>query len=214
MNLYHMRYQPIFDRQKRIYGYEALYASIHNAEIFADAEPVFELDCFRSAIILAYGIAETLFVNLSLGALLAIGSATLAKYAFKHFRPGQVVIEITEHGRPIKQSEGKLAIKQAHSFGFKIALDDFGTGNTLWLLDEPIDFLKLNIALVQNLHRHPFKQRLISVLTQGDHIVIAEGVETKSEFESCYRAGVQLFQGYYLGKPGKLPSRIKTVGHK
>lgn len=185
MNLYNMRYQPIFDRQKRIYGYEALYASTHNAEIFANAEPTFEFECFQSALTLARGIPEILFVNLSLGALLAIGSATLAKYAFKYFQHGQVVIEITEHGRTVRQSDGKLAVKQARLAGFKIALDDFGTGNTLWLVDEEIDFLKLSMALVQNLHRYPVKQGLISELARG-HTVIAEGVETKSEFE-CER---------------------------
>ena len=43
--------------------------------------------------------------------------------------------------------------------------------------------------------------RIVLDLHAGNMLVVAEGVEEKEEFEYLIGLGVDLFQGFYLGRP-------------
>jgi len=89
----------------------------------------------------------------------------------------------------------------------EIALDDFGTGFN----DEAaVDFyaphmIKIDRSLITDIDKDVKKQEYIKKLTSDMHdkmiVVLAEGIETKEEFDFLVGIGVDFFQGYYLGRP-------------
>ncbi|MBR6451710.1 MAG: EAL domain-containing protein [Lachnospiraceae bacterium] len=88
-----------------------------------------------------------------------------------------------------------------------IAIDDFGTG--LGNMDA-VDlykprFVKLDRHLICDIDHIPEKQTNVRSLLDTFHkrniLVVAEGVETKEEFEYLVSLGVDYLQGYYLAMP-------------
>jgi EAL domain-containing protein (putative c-di-GMP-specific phosphodiesterase class I) len=88
-----------------------------------------------------------------------------------------------------------------------IAIDDYGTGlndmSVVNMYDTKI--VKLDRHLISGIDHLPEKQenvkKTVLDLHSRDILVLAEGVEEKEEFEYLVSLGVDLFQGYYLGKP-------------
>ena len=88
-----------------------------------------------------------------------------------------------------------------------IAIDDYGTGiNDMSVVNMyETKIVKLDRHLISGIDHLPEKQenvkKTVIVLHSRDILVLAEGVEEKDEFEYLVSLGVDLFQGYYLGKP-------------
>lgn len=88
-----------------------------------------------------------------------------------------------------------------------ISLDDYGTGindlDKVNILDPHI--VKIDRSLLSNIDQDVYKQanckEIIDMLHGMNKLVVAEGVETKEEFEYLAELGADLFQGYYLGRP-------------
>ena len=94
------------------------------------------------------------------------------------------------------------------NLGFRIALDDLGAGYaglTSFALLEP-DMVKLDMALVRDVHREASKQTVVKTIVgmckELNIIVTAEGIETPEERDALTRAGCDLMQGYLFAKPG------------
>ena len=95
-------------------------------------------------------------------------------------------------------------------FGIKISLDDFGTGYSslsyLKMLD--IDYLKVDQSFVRDLEIDPDDRALCEAMIVMAHKlglkVVAEGIETKGQFDLLVSAGCDFGQGYLFAKP--LPS--------
>jgi EAL domain-containing protein (putative c-di-GMP-specific phosphodiesterase class I) len=96
---------------------------------------------------------------------------------------------------------------QLHACDIRLAFDDFGAGqNRLTeLADAPPDFVKLDRNLVRDLDRAPGRQELIEALNRvatGLGIrLVAEGIETADEADTCLRLGCRLGQGFLFGTP-------------
>ncbi len=88
--------------------------------------------------------------------------------------------------------------------GVKIALDDFGrrSSTLLSLLQYPVDILKIDRALVEDMHL-PKQQAVMgsmAALAQNlDVRMVVEGVEDEATREELLRAGVRFMQGYRFG---------------
>lgn len=88
-----------------------------------------------------------------------------------------------------------------------ISLDDYGTGindlNRVIFIQPGI--VKLDRSLISDIDRDIYKQanvkEVIDMLHLMSKTVVAEGVETKAEFDYLVKLGADLFQGYYLAKP-------------
>jgi len=152
-----------------------------------------------------------LFVNLHVNdlddATLYDAKAPLSRVA------ARVVLEITERGS-IESVQGvEDKVRALRALGYRIALDDIGAGyanlNSLTAL-EP-DVVKLDMALVRNIHEHGTKQRIVSAMVELSRAMkidlVAEGVETKLELDVLMGLGCELFQGYYFARPGPFPSK-------
>ena len=119
-----------------------------------------------------------------------------------------IVIEITE--QELITDLDRLAddLSALRARGARIALDDTGAGYSGLrhvTLMRP-DVIKLDRALVENLHTDPAKLALlesfINFARRTGAQLCAEGVESDEELDTLVELGVDLGQGYRLGRPG------------
>ena len=153
----------------------------------------------------ALGQTERLFIN-------SIASACMSKEEEADLwnRYGRylsrVVTELTE-GEPVNQEYMRRKIAVTKEWNGLIAIDDFGAGynSETVLLDMEPDIIKVDMSLVQRIHEDPNRQLILNNIldfaAQNHITVLAEGVETKEELEFLIQCGVELFQGYYIGRP-------------
>jgi EAL domain-containing protein (putative c-di-GMP-specific phosphodiesterase class I) len=123
------------------------------------------------------------------------------------FDPRCLILEITE-SEVITDNEATLHnLAALRLLGVRIALDDFGTGYSTFLhLDRlPVDIVKIDKSLVDNLGSADDKRSLAAALVQLAHTLgygtIAEGVENAAQQEALREMGCVYAQGYHLGKP-------------
>jgi EAL domain-containing protein (putative c-di-GMP-specific phosphodiesterase class I) len=138
----------------------------------------------------------------------------LEKY---NLSPDQIVLELTEKEAVTDYKQFENIIDHYRKQGFRIAVDDAGTGyNSLkTLLYLKPEFIKIDKSLIRNIAENTTQQYLVELLLefaiQSGTKVIAEGIETLVELRFLQDLGVQMGQGYALGKPlqelmkGKLP---------
>ena len=91
--------------------------------------------------------------------------------------------------------------------GFKIAIDDFGMDNSNFgrFMEMDFDYIKLDAVFIKNLNTNKKDRILVSTITTLAHSLgmqtIAEYVENEEIEEAAVQCGVDLLQGYYIGKP-------------
>lgn len=117
-----------------------------------------------------------------------------------------VVMEMIESEQ---QDPESLSVKRHYREEHKIqiALDDFGTGYSTEgvLLEIKPEYVKIDISIISGIEadhdRQTLLANLVSFCKPRGIKIIAEGVETREEMAYLIRAGVDLLQGYYLGRP-------------
>lgn len=132
-----------------------------------------------------------------------------AKEYSESFKPikEKMVIEILEY-MLATQDVWDAKLKHVEDYpGILISLDDFGTGyNGLGAVNyfNP-RIVKLDRSLITNVDTDVIKQKNIekfcNLFHSENRLVLAEGIETKTEYDYLMQQNVDLFQGYYLGKP-------------
>jgi len=129
----------------------------------------------------------------------------------------RVVFEVVESDEVADVPHLLATLDVYRRAGFRVALDDVGAGfaslNLLHALKP--DFIKLDLDLVRDVDRDPFKAMLASKLIEaglGLGIgVIAEGVETASEWTWLRECGATYVQGYYFARPAATISAARTI---
>jgi EAL domain-containing protein (putative c-di-GMP-specific phosphodiesterase class I) len=121
----------------------------------------------------------------------------------------RVVLEITERAALDRLPDVRGRIATLRKLGYRIALDDLGAGYAglaSFTLLEP-DIVKLDMALVRDIHRQPTKQTVVRTMTsmckELGIVVTAEGIETPEERDELANAGSDLMQGYLFAHPGE-----------
>jgi diguanylate cyclase (GGDEF)-like protein/PAS domain S-box-containing protein len=116
-------------------------------------------------------------------------------------------IEITETilMKNLRQAIDSLA--RLHARGISIAIDDFGTGysSLSYLKTLPIHSLKIDRGFVHDICIDDNDQKIVRTLISMAHSmdikVVAEGVETREQFELLSEYAVDEIQGNLLSKP-------------
>ena len=132
---------------------------------------------------------------------------TLAAAKANGFPINQIMFEMTEHEAVNEPDHFAMIVRSYKDMGFTTALDDFGSGGAgLTLLASVMpDIIKLDMALVRNVHISPVKRTILSALVEiCDRFgirIIAEGIEVKAEARALLDLGITLFQGYYFSRP-------------
>ncbi len=94
------------------------------------------------------------------------------------------------------------------------ALDDYGSGysNEGNLITLDPDFIKIDISIIRGIESDPDKQEVVRNIVSYAHQrgmqIVAEGIETAAELRTSRALGADLFQGYFLSRPGAVPSAI------
>ena len=129
---------------------------------------------------------------------------TIEKY---HVSSKQIELEITESVliNDYKEITDKLTVLR--DYGIKISLDDFGTGysSLSYLKNLPLDTLKIDKSFIDTVttdyNSKVIMETIIYMAGKLGLDTIAEGVESKEQFEYLCNAGCCDIQGYYLGRP-------------
>ena len=87
--------------------------------------------------------------------------------------------------------------------GYKIALDDFTFNDPRECLVDLADFIKVDLRLTEPAKAKEIAERYKS----SHHLMLAEKVETREEFQFAKQAGFQFFQGFYFSRPQMVCTR-------
>ena len=121
--------------------------------------------------------------------------------------PERLEIELTETAIFEDRERSMHVLRQIKALGVGVALDDFGTGySSLEVLRSfPFDKIKLDRFFMSEIESSTTAKAVIrSVLALGKNLaipVLAEGVETRSQFRILAQEGFDEMQGYLLGRP-------------
>ncbi|MFW6078491.1 MAG: EAL domain-containing protein, partial [Gemmatimonadota bacterium] len=121
--------------------------------------------------------------------------------------PGRVVFEITERIAIRDYPRFQAVLAAFRERGFRFAVDDAGSGYAGLgsIANLAPDFIKLDITLITEIGTNFLKQNLVQTLVgfaeEHGAKVVAEGVETREEYETVRRLGVHFAQGFYFHRP-------------
>jgi EAL domain-containing protein (putative c-di-GMP-specific phosphodiesterase class I) len=96
------------------------------------------------------------------------------------------------------------AIEELKQLGVGVSIDDFGTGysSLSYLKRLPIQTLKIDRSFVDNVTENPddmvIVRAILSLGTQLNLQVVAEGVETRVQHDLLRAEGCRLAQGHYF----------------
>ena len=229
-------FQPIVHASDpgRIYAYEALlrgtagrgldspddiFRVAHDADLLAQVD----LAARRTAIqeYAKHGVSERLFINFTPSSIydpatcLRTTVQLLDDLGISHDR---VVFEVVESEDVDDIDHLRGILDYYRSGGFHVALDDLGAGfsSLTRLAQLRPDYVKLDIELVRNVNVDRFKSEIAKKLIEAARTlelsVIAEGVETKGEFDWVVANGANYVQGFYVCKPATPPPKLAAVG--
>jgi PAS domain S-box-containing protein len=132
-----------------------------------------------------------------------------ARLAYLLWKAGarSVVLEMTEHEAiaDYQHLRGQIDLL---GIPVRLAVDDAGAGfaSLRHILELRPDIIKLDRSLIIDIDHDPVRQGLVAGLRQfgstAGALVIAEGVETPAEYATLMDLGIELGQGYLLGRPG------------
>jgi diguanylate cyclase len=126
--------------------------------------------------------------------------------------PAQLELEITETALVRDLNRALATLRRIKMLGVRIAMDDFGTGYSSLsnLRAFPFDKIKIDGSFIKSVNINEQAAAIVrSVLGLGRALslpVLAEGVETRAEFDFLESEQCNEAQGYLLGKPGDIKS--------
>lgn len=121
--------------------------------------------------------------------------------------PGRLCFQVTEGIAATHITQTQMLGESLRKRGFRFALDGFGAGrDPEGLLNSvPLDFIKIDGALVQSLTTDPEIQTKVRGLVEqarGKSVqTIAERVENANTMAVLWQLGVQYIQGYFVNAP-------------
>ena len=121
--------------------------------------------------------------------------------------PSQLTLELTENVLMDRVDGAVETLARLRELGVSLSIDDFGTGysSLAYLSSLPIDSLKIDASFVRGMRTGSKEAEVVrAIVTLGASLgksVIAEGIETESQFDQLRRMGCEAGQGYHLSRP-------------
>lgn len=122
-------------------------------------------------------------------------------------RPSMLKLELTESTVLEDVEDTIRKMHEIMALGVSFSMDDFGTGysSLQYLKRLPLDQIKIDRSFVRDITTDPddaaIVQTIIAMTEALGLNVIAEGVETREQFEFLDLRGCHAFQGYLFSKP-------------
>ena len=226
-NELYLMYQPLFDANRQIHGFEALLRWQHpelglvppdqfiplaedTGLILPIGDWVLREACRQAMSWKTEGLADTkIFVNIS---ALQLGQSDFThsvSYALKlsDLPPSRLELEVTESFIVPSFKKATQRLEPLQDLGVSIAIDDFGTGHSSFsvLHKLPINAIKVDRSFVSRIDKDPSGlstvRAIINLAHQLGMKTVAEGVETEAQFSLLTDMQCEYFQGYLLSKP-------------
>ncbi|MDD3478443.1 MAG: EAL domain-containing protein, partial [Candidatus Izemoplasmatales bacterium] len=226
-NQLYLLYQPLVDNKSEIYGFEALVR--WKSPTLGEVSPqVFIANAEESHLIIPIGtwilreacktqvLLKEIFnkdfvisVNVSPVQIVQKDFTDVLRRIIREtdIDPKSLVLEITEGVLIESTIYLEETINFLHDIGAKIALDDFGTGyaSLTYLRKIPFDNLKIDKSFVDGIFAtkkdHSIIGTIVELVHNLDMKVVAEGVETRKQYEYLKQISTDVFQGFLFSKP-------------
>jgi EAL and modified HD-GYP domain-containing signal transduction protein len=197
--------QPIVDRRGELVGYELLYRARGT-----DDRACFEDEDSASLHVLStllhdLGAPQVLagrqgFVNVGPGSLRDAGALVL-------MNPRRTVLELSRSIEPDAETIGRIRMLREMGFGIAVSAAPPMESLAPWL---PVaSHLKVDLRRVPDAQLDVF----VPALRYGDHVLVAEKVETETQMRRCRELGFHAMQGWHVGRPEVMGSVKLGVSH-
>ena len=183
--------QPIFDRNRKVWGYELLFRSAASQTRFDGTEAT-----SATRQVISNGMLSIGFDKLLRGkhACINFGREMLLQDLYTSLPHQTTVIELTEDIEP--DTEVVAAVKRMRAQGYRIALDDFRACPQM----EPLVALA-NMIKVEMFTPKPQQEAMVREFHDRGIRMLSEKVETDVDFRWALRAGYDYFQGNFFSCP-------------
>jgi EAL domain-containing protein (putative c-di-GMP-specific phosphodiesterase class I) len=131
--------------------------------------------------------------------------------------PRQITLECTEQQAVSDVVPLKRQVKALRRLGFGFAIDDAGAGYASFALIAALrpSVIKIDREIIHGLARDDAKQALVEAFVSfGRRIgarLLAEGIEKRADLAALKSLGVELGQGYLLGRPSPTPDAPRRL---
>lgn len=121
--------------------------------------------------------------------------------------PPRLHFEVTETSLAAEPMAALDILTRLRLKGFPLAIDDFGVGysSLMQLRELPLSALKVDKSFVRRMDRDPASKAIVERSIALGHdlglTVIAEGAETRSDWDALRLAGCDAVQGYVVHAP-------------
>jgi diguanylate cyclase (GGDEF)-like protein/PAS domain S-box-containing protein len=221
-------YQPQVDAaSKKINGMEALLRWRHpsgrivpplefiplleeTGMILAVGDWVLQAACAQAQALREEGLPpQTVAVNISLHQFRQPGFVQRVRDVLQQtgLAPEYLELEITEGVLIDNVKEAAQTLEELSAVGVSLSIDDFGTGYSSmhYLRRLPFDVLKIDKSFVQGLPYDKDDGAIVTAIITLAHSMelklVAEGVETREQFEFVSDLGCHSIQGYFFSNP-------------
>ena len=159
-----------------------------------------------------------LSINLSANAFENDNLADYVEEMFAKYKvnPSDIIFEITESLAVRRPMHVERHISALRKLGCELALDDFGTGYSSfsYLQKLRFDYIKIDGTFVQDILNNPVDQKMIKLIAEigreAGMRTVAEYVQNADSLVMLGELGVDLAQGYFVGRPTKAPKYKST----
>ncbi len=121
--------------------------------------------------------------------------------------PALLTLEITETAILDNRQKANEILAALHALGVNLSIDDFGVGYSSFmeLRDFPINEVKIDRTFIRDVVSSTNDQKIISAIVDVAETigaeVVAEGIETREQFDIIRELGCHRAQGYFLCEP-------------
>ena len=221
-NLFTYHFQPIVDaRTGNVYAYEALMRTsgginmspLEVMDIARKYGRLYEIEKATVFNVMRYYVehykefgGHLLFINTIPGHFLGEEDCKQLMDLYGEYMD-HVVFELTEQNTISDHELQAMRRLQKDGESVQIAVDDYGTGhsNIVNLLRYAPQVIKIDRYLISEIQNDTNKQMFVKNTIEFARLngikTLAEGVETFEELQTVIEYGMDLVQGYYLGRP-------------
>lgn len=155
------------------------------------------------------GLTLTAAVNVSMSGLSDLGTADrfVAQVRAQSIDPRRITFEVTETEVMSDVATVLNVLSRLRLKGFRLAIDDFGTGyaSLAQLNTIPFTELKIDQTFVRNCGQ---SHRLRNIVRSSIELArrlnihsVAEGIESREEWDFLRQAACEVGQGHYIARP-------------
>lgn len=197
----YMARQPIYSLTKAIFGYELLYRS-NNAASYTEFDGEAATKTVVSDAVMAFGLER---LTNSKPAFINFGRVLLLSGLIDMLDKKNFIIEILEDTHVDDELVEHIRLKAEE--GYTFAIDDYIGDPQFDPLLPFVKIIKVDFSLIRGRSLRKLSERIFKM----GKILLAEKIETITDYEISKNLGYTLFQGYYFDKPIVVSTNVADV---